>query len=200
MRHRFCVSIALLCFSVALYGQASPAVHESDGSERYQLYGGYSYQSNSFNGVPGHRQGLNGWELSLGFPHMWHQLRFVMDTTQYRGNNYNAQQNAYYILGGFQYDHKIGRETLFGHILVGDIGINRYWGPNGHPGQSASFTTVVGGGVDTPIGRRFAIRVGGDWVYENFALVVAADNTLPYGVPGLPNYFGRAAAGVVWKF
>ena len=200
MRHRFCVSIALLCLSSALYGQVAPAARESDGSDRYQLYGGYSFQSNSFNGVPGHRQPLSGWEASFATRYLWHKVRFKFDTTQYRGNNYNAQQHAYYILGGWQYDHKIAHETIFGQILVGDIGINRYWGPNGHAGQTASFATVVGGGIDTPISRRFAVRLSGDWVYENFALVVAANNTLPYGVPGLPNYFGRASAGVVWKF
>ena len=200
MLHRLFAAIAVPFFCCALYAQVTPDVHQSDGAEHYQLYGGYSYQSNTFNGVPGHRQSLNGWEASLAFPKMWHELRFKLDTTQYRGNNYGAPQNAYYILGGFQYSHKFGHETLYGEVLAGDIGINQNWGPNAHVGGTASFTTLMGGGVDTPINRRFAIRVGGDWVWENYALIVATNNTTPYRIPGLPNFFGKVNAGVVWKF
>ena len=193
----FLVSV---CFSVLTHAQVAPAAHESNGPERYQLYGGYSYQSNTFNGVPGHRQSLDGWEASLALPQMWHGLRFKMDTTQYRANNYGAAQNAYYILAGFQYGHKIGYETVFGELMAGDIGMNQNWGPNAHVGMTASFTTVMGGGIDTPISRRFAIRTGADWVYENFALIMAKSNAIPYRPPGLPNYFGKVNAGVVWKF
>jgi hypothetical protein len=192
----------LVCLPLSLCAQAAPEVHNSSNADRYQLYGGYSYQSNSFNGVPGHRQGLNGWEVAFATPHLWHALRFKLDTTQYRGNNYGAQQNAYYILGGGQYDHKIGRETIFGEALLGDIGINRYWGPNGIPGMTASFTTVLGGGLDTPINRHFAIRVKGGWVYQNFYLISTVPTTLNQAIsyPGLPNFFGQVGTGLVWKF
>jgi len=203
MRIRILVLAALLCVSRALHAQASPDAREQrivKNPERYQLYAGYSYQSNSFNGVPGHRQGLNGFEASLAFPYIWRGLRFKADTTVYHGHNYNADQNAYYIVGGLQYDHKFGRETLFGEALAGDIGINRYWGPDGHAGMTTSFTTLTGGGLDTPISKRFAVRVSGDWVYENYALIQATTLTIPYRVPGLPNFFGKAGAGVVWKF
>jgi hypothetical protein len=200
MRYRLSAFLALLCLSVAVRAQIAPASHESSGPEHYQLYGGYAYQSNSFNGVPGHRQSLNGWEASFAFPQMWHELRFKVDTTQYRGNNYGAAQNGYYILGGFQYSHKFGPETLYGEVMAGDIGINQDWGPNAHIGKTASFTTVMGGGVDTPINHKFAIRVGGDWVYENFALIVSKSNSTAYRVPGFPNFFGKVNAGMVWKF
>jgi hypothetical protein len=200
MRRRFSAFLALLCFSVMVHAQAVPAVHESGGPEHYQLYGGYSYQSNTFNGVPGHQQSLNGWELSFAFPQMLRGLRFKMDTTQYRANNYGAPQNAYYILAGFQYSHKFGHETLYGEVLGGELGLNQDWGPNAHIGMTASFATVLGGGVDTPISRRFAIRTGGDFVWENLALIIAKNNSQPYRVPGLPNFFGKFNGGVVWKF
>ncbi len=200
MRRSLGAFFALLSFSMMVYAQAVPAVRESGGSERYQLYGGYSYQSNSFNGLPGYTQSLNGWEVSFAFPQMWHGVRFKVDTTQYRGDNYGAPQHAYYILGGFQYGHKIGHETLFGELLAGDIGINQNWGPNAHPGMTASFATVMGGGLDTPVSRRFAVRVGGDFIWENLALIQSVNQTVPYRVPGLPNFFGKANAGVVWKF
>jgi len=46
---------------------------QSDSATHYQLYGGFSYLSNSFNGVPGARQGLSGWDAGLVFP-AWHGL------------------------------------------------------------------------------------------------------------------------------
>jgi hypothetical protein len=192
----------LVCLPLSLCAQAAPEVQNSSSAERYQLYGGYSYQSNSFNGVPGHRQGLNGWEASFAFQHLWRGLRFKLDTTQYRGTNYGAQQNGYYILGGWQYDYKIGHETIFGEVLAGELGMNRYWGPNGIPGMTAAFATVMGGGVDTPISRHFAIRVKGGWVAQNIYLISTAPTTLNQAIdyPGLPNFFGQVGAGVVWKF
>ena len=201
MWRRFSTFLALLCFSILAHAQVTSTVHDPGGPEHFQLYGGYSYQSNTFNGVPGHQQSLNGWELSFAFPTMWHgRLRFKMDTTQYRANNYGAPQNAYYILGGFQYGHRLGHETLYAELMGGDMGINQNWGPNAHPGMTASFATVMGGGVDTPISRRFAIRTGADFVWENLALIQAVNATVPYRISGLPNFFGKVNAGVVWKF
>ena len=192
----------LVCLPLSLHAQAAPEVQNSAGVERYQLYGGYSYQSNSFNGVPGHRQPLNGWEVSMAFPRLWRGLRFKLDTTQYRGTNYGAKQNAYYILGGWQYEHRIGRENIFGEAMFGEIGMNRYWGPNGIPGMTAAFASLFGGGVDTPINRHFAIRVKGNWVAQNIYLISTVPDTKNQAIdyPGLPNFFGQFGAGVVWKF
>jgi hypothetical protein len=203
MRIQSIVVAVLLCAPFVLHGQAIPEAREARVEkvpEHYQLYGGYSYQSNSFNGQPGHRQGLNGWEASLGFPYMWRKLRFKADVTQYRGTNYGAPQHAYSILAGFQYDKKLGRETLFGETLAGVMGINQNWGPQAHPGMTASFTTVAGGGLDTPISRKFAVRVSGGWVFENLALIQAVNFTQPYHAAGIPSFFGKVSAGMVWKF
>jgi hypothetical protein len=197
---RLLVVTVLICGSLALHAQAAPEVRDLRDTSRYQLYGGYTWLSNSFNGLPGHRQALSGWDASLATQHLWRGLRFKVETAQFRGTNYGAPQHAYFILGGWQYDFRFKRETLFGHVMVGDIGINQNWGPNQHAGMTASFATLTGGGLDTPIGRRFAIRAGGDWVYENFALVQSAAFPYPYRIPGLPNYMGRVTAGVVWKF
>jgi hypothetical protein len=53
--------IALLCLSSALHAQ-------SKAPASYQIYGGYTFLSNTFNGVPGSRQPLNGWDASMAFP------------------------------------------------------------------------------------------------------------------------------------
>ncbi len=200
MRPRYRVLAVFLCFASVLSAQSAPVSQEAGGASHFQLYGGYTWLSNTFNGTPGNRQPLNGWAAAVAFPYVWRGLRFKIDTAFYRGTNQNAPQNGYFITGGWQYDYRIGRETLFGEVLAGDIGINQNWGPNQVPGMTASFTTVTGGGLDTPISKRVAIRVGGDWVYENFALIESLQNTTPYRVPGLPNFFGRVSTGVVWKF
>lgn len=205
MRNPFLVLAALLCSSCVLVAQAAPearAALETRGAEHYQLYAGYSYLSNSFNGVPGHRQSLNGWDLSLAFPYIWRGLRFKADYTKFNGSNYGGKQDSFALTGGFQYEHKIWRETAFGELMAGDIGIGKYWGPNGARGQTASFTTIMGGGLDTPISRRFAIRASGDFVYSNFYLQneIPQYYNRPVDFPGKPNYFGRVTAGLVWKF
>jgi len=102
------------------------------------------------------------------------------------------------IAGGGQYEHAIGRERLFADALFGDVAPNRFWGPNGHPGESASFTEIFGGGVDTPISRHFAIRVEGDFHNENLALIKAVNNQVPYRVSGLPQNFATLSTSLVW--
>jgi hypothetical protein len=44
----------LICPSITLYAAEAPA--------HYQIYGGYTWLSNSFNGFEGARQPLNGWD------------------------------------------------------------------------------------------------------------------------------------------
>jgi hypothetical protein len=53
----FYLAAILVCLSTASYA-------ETPAQERYQVYGGYTYLSNSFNGVPGAKQGLNGWDAA----------------------------------------------------------------------------------------------------------------------------------------
>ena len=205
MPNLFVVMAAILSVSSLLHSQASPDARETQAARdtaRFQLYGGYSYQSNTFNGAPGHRQSLNGWDASLAFPYIWRGLRFKAEVTGYRGNNYGAPQNATYITGGFQYDRKIGRETAYGEILAGDVSINQNWGPNAETGYTTSFSTILGGGIDTRISHRFSIRTGGDFVYTNLYLQNQKPSVYrqPEDFPGRPNYFGRVTTGVIWKF
>ena len=167
---------------------------------RYQLYGGYSYLSNSYNGVPGARKSLNGWDSSLAFS-SWHGLRFKLDVASYLGTNTGASQNSLMILAGAQYTVRLGRESLFVEGLAGNADIpNRYWGPNKLPGTDSSFASLLGGGVDTPIGKRLAVRVSGGYVYTNFWIVQSASWLAPVPYPGLPRNFGRVATGLVWGF
>ncbi len=193
MRSGFFSLIALICVSTLAYAQSEHA------PPKHELYGGYTYLSNSLNGFPGSRQSLNGWDASLAFE-PWHSLRFKIDTYAYRGTNLGAPQQAWFILGGGQYGRRFGREGVFIEGLVGDAALNRDWGPQKQLGGTATFAALVGGGVDTPIGRRFAYRVTGGFQYAYASLLGPGPAFIPYRPAGLPAYFGRISTGVVWKF
>lgn len=170
---------------------------QTAGPPPYEIFAGYSWLSNSFNGVPGSHQGLSGVDASLAFPG-WHGLRVKIDVSHYSGTNLGAKQDALFIMGGGQYEHLFHHERVFGQALFGDIGMNRYWGAGGQSGETASFVTKLGGGVDTPISRNFAFRVEANWVNENLALIRAVNDAQPYRVPGLPQNFADVTAGIVW--
>jgi hypothetical protein len=197
MRSHLSVLIALLFLSPILYAQSDAPVHYQEAPARYQIYGGYSFLSNSLNGVPGYVQGLNGFDVATGFP-PWHNLRFKIDFSSYRGTNLGAPQHPFFVMGGGQYDIHLGRETAFAEALLGTGGANKTWGANNAQGQTASIAAVLGGGLDTRIKRQIAFRVGGDYQYSYFAL--NGKYNVPYRIPGLPTSFFRITSGIVWKF
>jgi hypothetical protein len=183
--------IALLCLSASLHAQTEKPV-------RYQIFGGYSFLSNSLNGVAGSHHPPNGWDSSIAFS-QWHNIRFKIDFAAYRGTNLGTSQNTYSIMGGAQFSKRIGRETIFADGLAGDAGAGKTWPANGGLGQTISFASFVGGGLDTPIARRIAIRLDGGYQYSYFALN-SKQTLAPYRTPGLPVNFGRISTGLVFKF
>jgi hypothetical protein len=176
----------------------------SDQAPHYQFYGGYSWLSNSFNGAPGSSQPLSGWNAGIAFA-QWHHLRFKLDYSMFSGTNLGAPQHAFFILGGGQYDVNFHRERFFAEALAGEGGLNRGWYnansagyQNGSTGGTASFTEFLGGGVDTPLSAHTAFRIEGGVQHSNFDPVRPRPDPAPYHVNGLPNYFGRLSAGIVW--
>jgi hypothetical protein len=201
MTFRTFLGIALLTVAPALFGQETSLVN------RYQMYGGYSWLSNSLNGVSGSHQSLNGWEYAFAIP-SWHDLRFKLNAFSYRGTNLGAPQHPYFIMGGGQYGRTFGRESPFVESMfgVGNTG-TADWGSNNlatglakYHGDTASFAIDLGGGLDTAISRRFAFRVQGDFHYSYFQQFEKFVASKPVYVPHLPNYFGRLSTGVVWRF
>ena len=191
MASRLVSLIALLCLSSALHAQTEAPV-------RYQIYGGYAFLSNTLNGVPGAHQPLNGWDAAAAFA-PWHGLRFKLDVSDYRGTNLGAPQHLLFILAGGQYGRRFGRETAFVEGLAGAGGANKTWPADHALGQTASFTSLVGGGLDTRLTRHLAYRVSGGYQYSYFVLE-SPGLSIPYGIPGLPRNFGRISSGLVWEF
>jgi hypothetical protein len=187
MRSGVLLTLALISCGPALAAQSAPP---------FQIYGGYTRLSNSFNGIPESQNALNGWDAGVALP-AWHGLRAKIDVSRYSGTNLGAEQHALSIMGGGQYERTFHRERLFVEALFGYLGMNRDWGPNAQAGGSASFTTLLGGGLDTPLSKHFDFRIQGDYRYENLALAQAG-SLVPYRVPGLPQNFGSISTGLVW--
>lgn len=186
--------VTLLLPGPLLHGQSSLA-------SRYQLFGGYSYLSNSLNGVSGSHQSLNGWDAAFAIP-PWHSLRAKFSAFGYNGTNLGAPQHPYFVMGGGQYGKTFGRESAFVEAMAGSGNANANWAAGGKIGGTASFSAIVGGGLDTPLSRRFAIRVSGDYQYAYFKTFLPGVRGAPAPtyVPGLPTDYFRLSTGLVWRF
>ena len=191
-----------------LLALACPSIHAVDppkGPPPFQIYAGYTWLSNSFNGVPGFHQPLNGMYAGVAFPE-WHHLRIKLDYSMYRGNNLGDPQHAFFIMSGGQYGGTFHRERFYVEALAGESALNGTWFStansgfkNGNTGTIASFAEFLGGGIDTPIGLHTAFRVEGGMQHSNFDPVTPlSTGAVPYRLAGIPDYFGRISAGVVW--
>ncbi len=202
MSSRLLGCLVLWLFAAGVQGQVGAGAHaQTDLSTRYQLYGGYSFLSNSLNGVNGAQQPLNGYEFAFAIP-PWHDLRFKLNAFQYYGTNRGASERPYFVMGGGQYGKNFGREAAFVEAMAGEGIVNANWGANKAIGDTASFSALLGGGVDTPLSSRFALRVQGDFQYAYFKQILSQQpgTGVPVYVPGLPTYFGRISTGLVWRF
>jgi len=199
MPFRQLCSVALVFLAASCNAQTTAS--QTAAPSRYQLYGGYTFLSNSLNGVSGSHQPLNGGEMAFAIP-PWHNLRFKMAGFAYEGTNLGASEHPYFIMAGGQYGKNFSKESAFVEALAGEGNVNANWGANGTIGDTASFSAIFGGGLDTPLSPRFAFRVQGDFQYAYFKIAASRnDNTgVPTYVPGLPNYFGRISSGIVWRF
>lgn len=201
MRIQYLLLLALLCSSAGANAQTDL----SPQSPPLRINGGYSWLSNSFNGVPGSHHALSGWEAGAAFP-QWHHLRFKLDYSMYRGTNLGDPQHAFFILGGAEYGTTFHRERFFAEGLLGEGGLNGTWFntassnyKNGNSGMIASLAEFLGGGADTPVGPHTAIRIEGGVQHTNFDPIrPLTSDSQPYHLAGIPNYFGRLSAGVVW--
>ena len=188
-----------------LLSVAGVAAAQKETQPPLQIYGGYSWLSNSFNGLPGQQKELNGWNAGVALQ-PWHHLRFKVDYSMFRGTNSGASQHAFIIMGGGQYEVTIHRERVFAEALVGEAGLNGNWyigdaTPylHGDSGSTASLAEFLGGGIDTPVSRHAAIRVEGGVQHSGFVpMDPTSEGSFPSHLDGIPNYFGRLSVGMVW--
>src|SRR5579863_4618593 len=129
----------------------------AQSSDRFEIFGGYSYLSGDFTTVT--NGGVNGWNASLNAKvKPW--VGVVADFSAYYPNeNFGCGQacvtsaRPYTFLFGPQLSAPIRRFTPFVHFLVGDT----YVGSAGSALVSAnSFTFAAGGGADLQLNRLFA--------------------------------------------
>jgi hypothetical protein len=204
-RIHYLALLALICLLIDAVLSPIAAAQSSEPQPHYQINGGYSWLSNSFNGVPGSKKGLNGWSAGIAFQ-PWHHLRFKLDYSMYRGTNLGNPQHAFFLMGGGQYEKTFHRERFFAEALVGEGGLNGSWYDSntaaykyGNSGMIASLTEFLGGGADTPIGSHFAFRVEGGVQHSNFDPIEPnSERSIGYHLAGIPNYFGRFSGGIVW--
>ncbi len=202
IKKEFLVRLLLVA---ALLSGAAGAAAQAKSPPPIQLYGGYSWLSNSFNGLPGAQKALNGVDAGVAFQ-PWHHLRFKLDYSMYRGTNTGAPQHSFFIMGGGQYEATVHRERFYAEALVGDGGLNGNWYiadakgyQYGNTGTTASLAEFLGGGIDTPVSGHTAIRIEGGVQHSGFVpLDPIAQGGYPFRPNGIPNYFGRFTVGMVW--
>jgi len=193
-----------LCFALPCTVSAQKAGSGATSYNRYDLFGGYSFLSNSFNDysfpaashVP-----LNGWDAGIAFRawhqldnSSWHRLGVKVDTAGYYGTSLGSPQTSIFLLAGPQYTWTLGKNRPFIEGQVGFGHLDSKWFSSYNFGSTNnSFAAFVGGGLDRQIAPRLAFRVEGGMMYTNFTV----------GSPeihGLPNYFARISTGLVWHF
>ncbi len=197
-----------LCIAFPRIVSAQTAGSDVASYNRFDLFGGYSFLSNSFNDssaatshVP-----LNGWDAGLAFrawhklgaDSPWHQLGIKTDVSGYYGTSLGSPQRPVLLLVGPQYTWEFGKNRPFIEGQVGFGHLNGDWFYHGLPGAYSpanSFAAFLGAGFDHAIAPRMAFRVEGGMLRTNFT-VPNPDG----GIHGLPNYFARISTGLVWHF
>ena len=195
----FCLLLmTMLACTHALNAQVTPgAGGKAKEHGEQQIYAGYSYLSNDFRGSYFGNGGMNGWEGAYAVS-LTKNISLKVSSFGYSKTVAGSPQHPIFILVGPQFTHRFHKESVFVQGLVGLAHLNSDWfygaiccGTN--TSGSNSFGAEAGGGLDTPVSRHFSWRVEGDFVYSN---ITVADNQ----IHGLPNYFGRASTGIVFRF
>ncbi|HTU51419.1 MAG TPA: hypothetical protein VMF56_12535 [Acidobacteriaceae bacterium] len=181
---------------------AQEANSEAAGFNRYDLFGGYSFLSNSFNdySFPGTSHvPLNGWDAGFAFRtwhqldnSSWHRLGAKVDVSGYYGTSLGSPQRPILVLAGPLYRWTFGKNSPF---IEGQVGFGHLNSDGLFPSPTSnnSFAVFVGAGYDRRITPRVGFRVEGGMFHTNFSS----------GSPeihGIPNYFARISTGLVWHF
>lgn len=200
-KHTWRYDLLLLALASSSIAAAAP----DHAPPPFEIYAGYTWLSNSFNAVSSPAQPLHGMYAGVAFPE-WRHLRIKLDYALYRGMNLGDPQRAFFIMSGGQYGGTFHRERLYVEALAGEGALNGTWFStanagykNGNTGTIASFAEFLGGGIDTPAASHAAFRIEGGVQHSNFDPISSiSQGSFPYHLAGIPDYFGRISAGVVW--
>ena len=210
-------SIKLLALILLL-----PLVAAAQEQPKATIFGGYTYLRNGGNSLlsnstVGGSNSLNGWE-GQGTYNFTPYLGITADVNgMYRtvaslsllpGLSASANQRLYSFLFGPTVTANFGRVAVFGHALFGEAHSSLGAGlslpiigglSQGLTGANA-FAMAVGGGVDIPLSRHFAIRAAQlDLLRTQFSSLDAFSTGLSNSSSGAQNSF-RYSAGVVFNF
>ena len=147
--------VVFLLSSAVVYAQEHP---------KYELFGGYSLLHNE-------GANANGWEVSGAYNfNRWIGIKADI-SGHYRGDSnifLRSSDHHHFLTIGPQYSWRTKHATLFGHTLFGlaheDIYERVFFPrPPGIPTAfefgTNSFATIIGGGGDWNLGKRFVWRV-----------------------------------------
>ena len=171
---------------------------EASDPGKYDLFGGYSLLSNSFNGhnsATSHTP-LNGWNAALSAPvsRVSRGFGIKADVSGYYGTSLFSPQHPIFVLGGAQYSKHFGKETGYVEGLVGIGHLNKNWWWARVRGKHEFIYRSRGRGLDTPIARNLSFRGGRE-------ILLDANFTIPNDeIHALPNYFARISTGLVRRF
>jgi hypothetical protein len=210
-------SLKLIVFVALL-----PLVVAAQEQPKATIFGGYSYLRNGGNNAIssntlGGSNSLNGWE-GQGTYNFTPYLGITADVNgMYRtvasfallpGLSASANQRLYSFLFGPTVTASFGRIAVFGHALFGEAHSSLGAGlslpiigglSQGLTGANA-FAMALGGGLDIPVSRHFAIRAAQvDFLRTQFSSVDAFSTGLSSSSNGGQNSF-RYSGGVVFRF
>jgi hypothetical protein len=184
---RFAAVAGLMLFFVG----AAHAQQASATTPQFEASGAYSYiRANAANSNGGFN--LNGGSGSLAY-NVSDSFAVVGDFGGYRfsGLPSGLSSTMYTYLLGPQYSfHKVSHFTPFAHVLLGAGRLNASAG--GLNAGENGFAMAIGGGIDVPLRRRFAIRIiQAEYLLTRFDSVNGASAT---------QNDARISAGLVLRF
>jgi hypothetical protein len=145
----------------------------ASAQDRVELFGGYSYQRLGLSPA----RNLNGWEISGQYKFAdW--IGAVADIDAHYGSPHNFDSRNFAIMFGPQISFP-SRISPFAHVLAGI----------GHTtsGSDTSFSTAIGGGIDTRLAPFFSYRIiQADEVFTHFF--------------GSTQHSARISTGLIFRF
>jgi hypothetical protein len=186
------VNLRFLGLFVILLSLGATAQQNPD---RLELFGGYSYTGypvyDTYSG-PWERFGFNGWDASAAVKLVPH-LAAEADFSGGHGTAFGTSGSLLTYMGGPRVFTNIGRTTVYGHILFGELSFNL---GGGGSATTTSFAMAVGAGADIWFMRHIGARViQAAWLRN------ANDGASRNGLGGnsAHNDF-RISTGVVFRF